>query len=267
MIYRLQTPMKIQISNPVKAEMFAAIFQNMKLFADNINIVFDDEKMFVQAIDSGHVAILELNIPATWFDAYDPTNSTIGVNSVIFFKILSTRDKCQSIEIECKDDADRLLIKFISDNKTVFDKTFEMPLIDLDAETMSVPEMEYQAEFMLPSTNFYNLVNQLKMFGDSMDIECSEDKIILFSNSQDYGKMSAEISIDDLTSFSIEEGEQIKMSFSLLHLYSISQFHKLAKEVELSFKRGYPVQVVYNLGDSDTTLRFYLAPKISEDDE
>ena len=142
-----------------------------------------------------------------------------------------------------------------------------MPLIDLDAEMMSVPDMEYQAEFALPSTNFYNLVNQLKMFGETMDIECSEDKIILYSNSQDCGKMSAEISIDELTSFSIEEGEQIKMSFSLMHLYYISQFHKLAKEVEMSFKRGYPVQIVYNLGDSDTTLRFYLAPKISEDDD
>lgn len=259
--------MKIQISNLVKAETFSAIFQNMKLFADNINIIFDEDKMFVQAIDSGHVSILELNVPAVWFDTYEKTNTTIGVNSVIFFKILSTRDKSQSIEIQCDGDLDKLLIKFVSDNKTIFDKTFEMPLVDLDAEMMSVPDMEYQAEFALPSTNFYNLINQLKMFGDSMDIECSEEKIILFSNSQDCGKMSAEISIDDLTSFSIEEGEQIKMSFSLMHLYCIAQFHKLAKEVELSFKHGYPVQIVYNLGDSDTTLRFYLAPKISLDDD
>ena len=259
--------MKIQISNLVKAETFSAIFQNMKLFADNINIIFDEDKMFVQAIDSGHVSILELNVPAAWFDTYEKTNTTIGVNSVIFFKILSTRDKSQSIEIQCDGDLDKLLIKFVSDNKTIFDKTFEMPLVDLDAEMMSVPDMEYQAEFALPSTNFYNLINQLKMFGDSMDIECSEEKIVLFSNSQDCGKMSAEISIDDLTSFSIEEREQIKMSFSLMHLYCIAQFHKLAKEVELSFKHGYPVQIVYNLGDSDTTLRFYLAPKISLDDD
>jgi hypothetical protein len=89
----------------------------------------------------------------------------------------------------------------------------------------------------------------------------------LFSNSQDCGTMSAEVRIDDLTSFSIEEGEQIIMSFSLLYLYNISQFHKLAKEVELKFKKGYPVQVVYNLGEEDTNLRFYLAPKISDEDD
>ena len=256
--------MNIKIEDPSKAEVFSAIFQNMKSFTDNVNIIFDDEKMFVQAIDSGHVSILELNIPSTWFDKYTPVNITIGVNAVIFFKILSTRDKCQNIEMKCEDGADKLEIKFVSTNKTIFDKTFEMPLIDLDMELMTVPEMDYQAEFALPSTNFYNLINQLKLFGETMDIDCSEDNIVLFSNSQDCGKMSAEISIDDLTSFSIDEGERIKMSFSLTHLHYISQFHKLSKEVELKFKRGYPIQIVYNLG---FTLLFYLAPKITEDDE
>jgi proliferating cell nuclear antigen len=259
--------MNIQINNPVKAEIFAAIFQNMKLFSDSVNIIFDEEKMFIQAIDSGHVAILELNIPAAWFDKYAQTSMTIGVNSIILFKILSTRDKCQNIEMHCDDNADRLLIKFCSDNKTIFDKTFEMPLIDLDAELMTIPAIEYQAEFALPSTNFSNLINQLKMFGDSMDIECSEEKIVLYSDSQEYGKMSAEISIDELTSFVIDEGERLKMSFSLAHLHCMSQFHKLSKEVELKFKTNNPIQVVYNLGDADTTLRFFLAPKISDDDE
>ena len=105
------------------------------------------------------------------------------------------------------------------------------------------------------------------MFGESMDIDCSEKQIILFSNSQEYGNMSAEISIEDLTSFAINEGERLKMSFSLNYLHSISQFHKLSKEVELKFKNNYPIQVNYNLGDADTTLKFYLAPKISDDDE
>ena len=76
--------MKVQISNLAKAETFSTIFQNMKLFSENINLVFTDDKMFVQAIDSGRVSVLELNIPSAWFDLYDQTTTTIGVNSVIF---------------------------------------------------------------------------------------------------------------------------------------------------------------------------------------
>jgi len=65
--------------------------------------------------------------------------------------------------MKCEKESDKLEIKFVSNNKAIFDKTFEMPLIDLDMELMTVPEMDYQAEFSLPSTNFNNLITQLNL--------------------------------------------------------------------------------------------------------
>ena len=256
--------MKIHITNLLKSDVFSAVFQNMKAFADNVNIMLDEERMFIQAMDAGHVSVVELNIPAGWFDKYEVDSMTIGINSVILSKILSTRDKMQHIELECGDGSDRMTIRFASDDKSIFDKTFEVPLVDLDSEVMTIPEVEYQAEFSLPSIKFASLITQLKMFGETMEIDCSEESITLFSDSQDCGKMSAQISIEDLNSFAIDEGEQLKMSFSLTHLHSIAQFNKLSKEVELKLKHGFPIQVVYNLGGDDTTLRFYLAPKIED---
>jgi proliferating cell nuclear antigen len=258
--------MKINITNLVKSDVFSAVFQNMKVFAENVNIMLDEERMFIQAMDSGHVSVIELNIPAVWFDKYEvANNTTIGINSLILSKILSTRDKSQHIELEYDDNGeDRMTIRFVSDDKSIFDKTFEVPLVDLDSEMMTIPAVEYNAEFSLPSANFASLVNQLKLFGETMDIDCSEENIALYSDSQDCGKMSAKISIEDLTSFAIDEGEHLNMSFSLAHLHSIAQFNKLAKEVELKLKHNHPIQVVYNLGGEDTTLRFYLAPKIGD---
>lgn len=260
--------MNIQINNSAKADVFAAIFQNMKSFSDNVNVMLDENQMFVQAIDAGHVAIVELKLPASWFDKCVQDSATVGINSTILYKILSTRDKCQMIELQWSPDTDGMCIQFTSDNKTVFDKTFRMPLLDLDTEQMTIPEIEYQAEFSLPSTNFANLIHQLKMFGDSMDIECSENQITLVANSMECGTMSANINIDDLTAFAIEEGETLSMSFSLAHLHSIAQFSKLSKEVELKFKRNYPLKVIYNLDstiDHPATLTFYLAPKIGDE--
>jgi proliferating cell nuclear antigen PCNA len=258
--------MKIQIKNPIKIDIFAAIFQNMKLFSDNVNICLDESGLSIQAMDAGHVSVVELSMPNDWFDSYSIDESTtIGINSVILHKILSTRDKSQDIELETTGDPDKMLIRFTSDNSAVFDKTFEVPLMDIDVDVMNIPAIEYEAEFSLPSANFNNLMNQLKMFGENMDIDCSEDKILLYASSQDCGKMSVEIKIDDLNAFSINEGERLEMSFSLNYLHNISQFHKLTKEVELKFKREYPIQVLYNLGSTDATLRFYLAPKITDE--
>lgn len=259
--------MKIQITNPIKIDIFATIFQNMKLFSDNVNICLGEKSgLSIQAMDAGHVSVIELNMPNDWFDSYSVDESTtIGINSVILHKILSTRDKSQDIELETTDsNPDKMLIRFMSGNSAVFDKTFEVPLMDIDVDAMNIPPIEYEAEFSLPSANFNNLMNQLKMFGENMDIDCSEDKILLYASSQDCGKMSVEIKIEDLNAFSINEGERLEMSFSLNYLHNISQFHKLTKEVELKFRREYPIQVLYNLGSTDATLRFYLAPKITE---
>jgi len=259
--------MNLTINNPVKLDAFSAIFQNMKLFSDNVNISLESTGLFLQAMDAGRVSVVELTIPNDWFDSYSVDgNMTIGLNAVIFHKILSTRDKSQNIQIESDGDPDTLTVRFKSSDSAVFDKTFEIPLIDIDSETMSIPAIEYQAEFSLPSINFNNLMNQLKMFGENMDVDCSEEQILLYSSSQDCGKMSVEIKIDDLNSFSIDEGESLSMSFSLTYLYNISQFYKISKEVELKFKRDYPVQLVYNLGAGNATLRFFLAPKIKDED-
>lgn len=263
--------MFLQINNHVRAEMFSTLFQNLKLFSDNVNISFTEEQMDIQCIDSGQVAIIEVHIGKGWFDNYelssDGRSVVIGANTNIIAKIMGTRDKLQDINLSCDDDPDSIIMRFTSQDKNIFDKTFEMPLIDLDVETMDIPETEYQAEFSLPSNIYASLMSQLKLFGDTMDIECSEDNIILHSNSLDNGKMSTEISIDDLNEFAIDEDEKLKISYSLNYMYNVSQFHKLSKDIELKFKQDYPVQLKYNLGTDDANVLFYIAPKITDDED
>lgn len=263
--------MLLQIKNPIRAEIFSTLFQNLKIFADNINICFTDDKLNIQCMDFGRVAIIEVHIGKKWFDKYELSSDgnavVIGANTNIISKIMGTRDKIQDINLSCDDEPDKIVIHFTSEDKNVYDKTFEMPLIDLDMETMDIPETDYQAEFALPSNIYASLISQLKLFGDTMDIDCSEDSIILHSNSIENGKMSTEISIDDLNEFAIDEGTNLRISYNLNYMYNVSQFHKLSKEIELKFKQDYPVQLKYNLGTDDANVLFYIAPKITDYDD
>jgi len=241
----------------------------MKLFSENINICFNENQLFIQAMDSSHISIIEIKIPSTWFDKYEYTNNpniTIGVNTVILFKILSTRDKSQSIQLQYNtENGDILFIHYQSENKAVFDKHFEVPLIDIDSDLMEIPSTDHDAEFSLPSAHFSSLISNLKLFGDTLDVACSEEKITLFSRSLDSGKMSVDINIDDLNSFTINEGEELKLSFSLNNLYNMVQFHKISSQVEVKVSRDYPMNIIFRMGDENATLSMYLAPKISED--
>jgi hypothetical protein len=117
----------------------------------------------------------------------------------------------------------------------------------------------------MQSAQFADIVTQLKMFGDTMDVQCSEERIALASTSHDQGKMFVEIGIDDLTEFAIDEGADLALSFSLTYLKHFCAYSKIADVISIKFGDSYPMSISYSLGKEETAnLRFYLAPKIND---
>jgi len=262
--------MNITINSTGKAEIFGLLFQYIRLFTEHINVTFDKEKMFMQSMDSARVSVFELSLPSTWFDEYEHNSAasiTLGIPATMLFKILNTRDKSQNIQIIYNEDDDKLFVNFSSNNTSIFNKRFELPLIDLECELMTIPDTESEAEFSIDSTNFANLINQLKIFGDTIEIHCTEDKIILHSISIEAGKMLVDINIDDLTEYSITEGEVMKLSFSLSMLHNICMYNKLSKDVEIHLIKDFPMKIIYALDDDNAHFTFYLAPKIGDDND
>ena len=272
--------MELIISDQTKADTFTAVFQHIKLFTDHITLVCSKTHMQMQCMDNAHVAILELMLPASWFDTYNLISSAesvqMGFNATFLHRILSSRDKNQQIHlVYSEEDSDRWLIHLtcIDDSeaqsgqntKPHFDKHFELPLIDIEEQTMQIPEIEYSAELAMLSAQFSGIVSQLKMFGDTMEVQCSEERIALASTSQDQGKMFVEIGIHDLSEFAIDEGADLALSFSLTYLKHICAYSKISNSVSIKFSDSYPMRVAYGLGEEeDALLVFHLAPKIND---
>lgn len=251
--------MNVEIHSATKAELFGGLFQHIKLFTMHINILFQADKMFVQGMDASRVSIFEIYVPAEWFDKYElAQDETIGINVNIFSKILSTRDKTQTMRLQFAHDDDKLYVDFLGGG--VYDKNFEVPLMELESEMMTIPDTESQAEFSLPSGKFAVLVDQLRLFGDTMQVDCCESAIQLSSNSPECGKMSVEIPIDDITSFSITEDAVLTTSYSLQHMHNICLYSKMAPEVIIHLSTDYPIKMVFAVDAAQIV--FYLAPKL-----
>jgi hypothetical protein len=161
-------------------------------------------------------------------------------------------------------------------SKTLFDKHFELPLIEIETEMMSIPDVDYAAEFSLSSANFAGIVGQLKQFGADMVIYCNEEEIRLTAKSADTGNMSVVVPIDDLSLFAINEGETLILSFSLSHLHNICSFYKVSDSVNLKISDNYPLKATYLLekvGDEEDDVSgkarivVFLAPRISDADD
>lgn len=281
--------MEIVIHDQTKADIFTSLFQHMKLFSEHITLVCNDTRMYMQCMDNAHVSIVELTIPADWFDLYEHTGARdvrMGMNSTFLYRILSSRDKGQKIQLVYSEkDTDRLMIHLVgiddqeddnvsktSSSKTVkkekhFDKHFELPLIDVEEEMMMIPDIEYVADFAMSSAEFSSIITNLKMFGDTLDVSCCEERIVLASTSKDQGNMCVQIGIDDLTEFAIDEGANLQLSFSLSYLKNMCAYNKISDNVSIKISDSYPMQVAYSLGQTDQAkLVFHLAPKLMNDD-
>lgn len=278
--------MHVVITNKEKAKAFSSMFQNMKLFCEHINLMFEPTRLYAQGMDSSHISVFEIYIPAAWFDEYKQESSCVlGVNTQLFFRILNTREEGQQITIEYADEGDKVFLHFSAKNS--FDKHFELPLIDLDSDMMEIPAADHQAEFSLSSSTFSNIVGQLKQFGADLHIRCNEEELRLTAKSNESGNMSVVIPIDDLTLFAINEGETINMSFSLTHLHNICAFHKVSDSINIKISENYPLKTTYLLengssASSNSTMEedendddddsskarivVYLAPRMTDDE-
>jgi proliferating cell nuclear antigen len=279
--------MNIVINNTNKADIFVSLFQYISKFTENVNLMFETDRFYMQSMNTAHVVILEICLPKEWFDIYEIEEGSlkIGINTALFYKVLKKREKTQQINI-CYQNATNDKLQFFfttninsssssidideSNNNTkkkdeVFDKDFEIPLVDVEEEILSIPDMEYQAELSLSTDKFANLISQLKDFGETLEIQCSEDKITLCAHSCENGKMITRILIEDLTEFSIEENENIQMEFALKYLHDICLYQKLSKLVELKISKDFPIRIMYSLGvEKNATFLFYLAPKMAD---
>jgi proliferating cell nuclear antigen PCNA len=274
--------MNVVIKNRENARIFSAMFQNIRLFCEHINLMFSADRLYAQGMDSSHISIFEFSIPKTWFDVYEysseQTSIVVGVNVALLFKILNTREETHEIHLKyIEATGDKLIVNLLNpaESKSAFDKYFEIPLIDLESELMAIPEIEYQAEFSLASSNFASLIGQLKQFGADLQIKCSEDEIRLISNSNESGNMSVVVPIDDLSLFAINEGETLNLSFSLAHFHNICAFHKVSGTINLKISDNYPLKATYILElpkyEDDEIAKMahivvFLAPRVSDDD-
>ena len=266
----------ILLENLTKVDAFTTLFQSLKSFSEHTNIQFDNERMYIQTMDSARISILEISLPTKWFCKYKCDVSVVlGINASIIYKILSSKEKNQSIRLQYKSGGDKLNIHMCSPegvSASGFDRHFEAPLMDIEDEYLNIPTIEYQMEMSLPSAIFSTMIHQLRGFGESLDIRCNEDNIRFTANTQESGSMSVDIRMDDLIEFSIEEGCQLDMSFGLQFLQSVCSYSKISKTVNVKIHSEYPIRIEYPLyliGQNTEVecgyIHFFLAPKIKDE--
>jgi proliferating cell nuclear antigen PCNA len=263
--------MELVINNNSKKETFISIFHTLKNSSNNINVIFETSRLFIQGMNLSQICMFEVIIPSDWFDKYIVSKATnICFDSHIFYLIISSTDANSNIHIFFNEDdnPDNLHIHLIhnsvnSDNsKGLFNKYFKLPLADNEQQLLHIPDIDYDVEFSISSKKICETFSQMIVFGSDITIQCNEEKIDLITNGI-AGEMCVNIPIDDLTSYSIVEGEEFNLKYSLTYINKMCITNKLSSEIDFFISSNYPMKLHYNLGNS-ASLVFYMAPKTDD---
>ena len=265
--------MRVIISDTKKCNKFTSLFQHLKQFTTNIQLNFRKEGLYIQCLDDSHCCLFETDIKVGWFQTYnletpDVACKAIGINLNMFHKVLNARQESQSIELKLNkgnDEDDNILINFIDGVDKVFDKYFELSLVNIDEELMNVTANDTLVDLTIETKTFCDMISQFMIFDDALTITFNDDRIGLHTSGSD-GKMRTEIKLDDVNEYVTTENITLVQSYSLRYINMMCHFNKLSSEIYMGFSDSMPMHMKYSLGD-DSYLNFHLAPKIIEDNE
>lgn len=256
------------INDKRKKEIFISIFQLLKSSSSQINLTIKKNTFQIQGMDKSHVCLFELKLYFEWFSYYEVNKQyEMCFDSGTFHSIISTKGDDQALVFYLEEEDSETLSIELKNNETAkkgdYNKFFKLPLLDYEYEKMVVPNTDYDAEFSLPSKKVTDMLSQLSNFGDDLNIKCSEN-CLDFKASGNSVEMRVNISIDDMSGYAIVEDEVIDLTYSLIYISKMCITNKLTDNIDFSLSNESPMKINYDLGD-DSSLIFYIAPKLSDD--
>jgi proliferating cell nuclear antigen len=196
---------------------------------------------------------VNLNIDASYFEKFVVTEPCIvGVNVKNVNKVLSCiSSPCSLYQSE---NGDKLC--FGSDNSC-----FELSTIEIDSEEMNIPDIDFDVEMTTSSTAFFKTIKDLGYFGDTIRFTSKLDRIVM-SSSGEIGTASFDVygSETDLTIRGTLLAE-----FTVRYLTTFGK-SGLSKNVVVKIANDMPMLIDFKFGDNAGVLRFFLAPKVIEED-
>lgn len=284
---------------------FKKIIDIITKLVTDVNFECTSKGFGLQSMDSSHVSLISLFLKSSSFEEYYCNRSTlIGVNLEALGKILKfseSKDKCT---LEVPESGDTLILLFESQTKEM-DSKFEIKLLNIDSEKMGIPKQDQDVKILLCSSKFQKICSGFHAIGaDSINISVESKNTLSFSVEGDSGSgcinihrlskpkkankviknnnnnnNNNNIDDDDFSDDSsdsdsdenesqiidIDFNKKVNLGFALKYLLYFSTASVLSETLLFGMSEGTPLIIKYPI-DECGHLKFYLAPKIDNDD-
>lgn len=251
------------------ASVFKKTVDAIKDLVQDCNFDCNDSGIALQAMDNSHVALVSMMLKAESFSPFRcDRNIALGVNLTSLTKVLRAASNEDVLTLKAEDAPDVLNLVFENTGSDRISE-YDLKLMDIDQEHLGIPDTEYAASITMPSAEFKRITTDLIAMSESVTIEANKDGV-KFSAQGDIGNGSITLrqhqSVEKpAESIEIELSEPVTLTFSLKYLVNFCKAQPLSPTVKICLSNEVPLLVEYGLV-SNSYLRFYLAPKIGDEE-
>lgn len=253
------------------ASLFKKILEAIKDLVSDANFDCSATGIALQAMDSSHVSLVAMMLRSDGFEHFRcDRNVSLGINLNSMSKVIKCAGNDDTLTIKADDNGDNVTFMFESPQQEKI-SDFELKLMDIDSETLGIPDQSYQVVITMPSVEFQKICRDLTILGDTVNIAATKDGV-KFSVSGDMGSGNIQVRQSSPTADSKEEEikielqEPVTLTFALRYLNFFTKATSLSSQVTLSMSTNVPLVVEYRIEDMGY-VRFYLAPKIVDENE
>ncbi|PPQ93505.1 hypothetical protein CVT25_005203 [Psilocybe cyanescens] len=220
----------------------------IKELVTDANFECNEEGIVLRAMDNSYVALVSIKFGAPGFTRYRCDRPmTLGVKLMSLTKVLRCAKDDDICTSKAADEADVLNLVYETKNSDRIAE-YDMKLMDIDADSLTIPETEYGARVALPSSEFTRIVCDLSQLGESVRIEVSKEgvrfandgeaangSVLLWQNDEGHSSTNDDSAPAGVV---IEMNQHISLTFSLKHLVNFSKSASLSGKVQLLMSNG-----------------------------
>jgi len=229
-------------------------FDAISSIVDEVQKQTSAEGMRLDALDRSHITYVHLELKADLFDEYvcdEPEK--INVDTEELMKVLKRAKANDRVLLSL--DEGNLIVQF--EGEAV--RTFKIRLIDIEYETPSPPEIEYENEFEVPFQLLKDSIADIDIFSDKITFRVDEDRFIASAEGE-FGDAQIEYL----------HGEKInnpaRSVYSLDKIKEMLKADKFSETAIINLGNDMPLKLTLKMASNEGELSFLLAPRIEAEE-
>ena len=182
------------------------------------------------------------------------------------FKLIKTMGNNDTLTLYVNDGAENLLGILLENEEKNLKTQYELNLMDLNEENMSIPAAEFKSVITMPAVDFQKICRDMHNLADDIEIKSLDNQLIFNCKghfaSQETCIGEANTGLTFLKNHNPDE--IVQGVFALKHLVLFSKCTNLCNTIELFLKNDYPLIIKYTVA-SLGEIKLCLAPKVDND--